>query len=51
MTAFFAVHLVLVIVSLVLGTIIGGLGVRALRSRPDASGSAGERRSVAEPHR
>lgn len=31
MTAFFGVHLVLVIVSLVLGTAIGALGVRALR--------------------
>ena len=35
MTAFFGVHLVLTIVSLVLGTIIGVLGTRALRaSRP-----------------
>jgi ABC-type polysaccharide/polyol phosphate export permease len=33
MTAFFAVHLVLVIVSLVLGTIIGVLGIRALRQQ------------------
>lgn len=30
MTSFFAVHLVLVVVSLVLGTIIGWLGIRAL---------------------
>jgi ABC-type polysaccharide/polyol phosphate export permease len=34
MTAFFAVHLVLTVVSLVLGTIIGVLGVRALRAAP-----------------
>jgi hypothetical protein len=32
MTAFFGVHLVLTIVSLTLGTIIGWLGVRILRS-------------------
>ncbi|WP_375480994.1 SCO4848 family membrane protein [uncultured Jatrophihabitans sp.] len=32
MTAFFGVHLVLTVVSLTLGTIIGVLGVRALRS-------------------
>jgi hypothetical protein len=32
MTAFFGVHLVLVVVSLVLGTMIGGLGIRAARS-------------------
>lgn len=32
MTAFFGVHLVLVIVSLTLGTAIGVLGVRGLRS-------------------
>ncbi len=32
MTAFFGVHLVLTIVSLALGTIIGGYGVRALRT-------------------
>jgi ABC-type polysaccharide/polyol phosphate export permease len=32
MTAFFGVHLVLVVVSLVLGTVIGVLGVRAARS-------------------
>ena len=31
MTAFFGVHLVLTVVSLALGTIIGLLGVRALR--------------------
>lgn len=29
-TSFFLVHLVLVVVSLALGTIIGGLGIRAL---------------------
>lgn len=34
MTGFFAVHLVLVVVSLTLGTIIAALGVRALRARP-----------------
>jgi hypothetical protein len=32
MTSFFAVHLVLTVVSLTLGTIIGVLGVRALRA-------------------
>ncbi|HEY0871025.1 MAG TPA: hypothetical protein VGD55_11550 [Acidothermaceae bacterium] len=31
MTAFFAVHLVLTVVSLVLGTAIGVLGIRAVR--------------------
>ena len=30
-TAFFLVHLVLIVVSLVFGTVIGGLGVRHLR--------------------
>jgi hypothetical protein len=34
MTAFFGVHLVLTIVSLVLGTVIGALGVRASRTLP-----------------
>lgn len=34
MTAFFGVHLVLVIVSLTLGSVIGGVGIRALRSTP-----------------
>jgi hypothetical protein len=34
MTAFFAVHLVLTVVSLALGTIIGMLGIRALRAEP-----------------
>ena len=39
MTGFFAVHLVLTIVSLVLGTVIGGLGVRAIRRRgPEPAG-------------
>ncbi len=33
MTAFFGVHLVLIVVSLVFGTAIGWLGVRHLRSR------------------
>jgi len=33
MTSFFAVHLVLIVVSLVLGTVIGVLGLRALRVR------------------
>jgi len=32
MTGFFAVHLVLTVVSLALGTIIGLLGVRAARA-------------------
>ncbi len=32
MTAFFTVHLLLTIVSLALGTIIGGYGIRALRT-------------------
>ena len=31
MTAFFGVHLVLTLVTLTMGTIIGGLGLRALR--------------------
>jgi ABC-type proline/glycine betaine transport system permease subunit len=35
MTAFFGVHLALTVVSLVLGTVIGVLGVRALRSAAD----------------
>jgi hypothetical protein len=50
MTAFFGVHLVLTVVSLALGTIIGVLGIRALRAQPrvDASVERGER-SVAEP--
>ncbi|MDT4917554.1 MAG: hypothetical protein QOH89_2254 [Pseudonocardiales bacterium] len=42
MTTFFAVHLVLVVVSLVLGTIIGWLGGRALlaaRRRQPSAGS------------
>jgi hypothetical protein len=34
MTAFFGVHLALTVVSLTLGTIIGVLGIRALRSPP-----------------
>jgi hypothetical protein len=34
MTGFFAVHLVLTVVSLVLGTAIGVLGIRAVRARP-----------------
>jgi ABC-type proline/glycine betaine transport system permease subunit len=33
MTAFFGVHLVLTVVSLALGTIIGVLGIRALRTQ------------------
>lgn len=43
MTAFFGVHLVLVVVSLVLGTGIGWLGVRGLLAarRLDASGRSG----------
>ena len=32
MTAFFGVHLVLTVMSLTLGTIIGTLGIRALRA-------------------
>lgn len=32
MTAFFGVHLVLTVVSLTLGTIIGVLGIQALRA-------------------
>ena len=42
MTGFFAVHLVLTVVSLVLGTAIGGLGVRALLH---------PRRALSEPER
>ena len=34
MTGFFAVHLVLTVVSLALGTAIGILGIRAARRRP-----------------
>ena len=34
MTSFFAVHLALTVVSLALGTVIGALGIRALRTRP-----------------
>ena len=33
MTSFFAVHLVLTVASLALGTIVGILGIRALRAR------------------
>ncbi|WP_375488759.1 SCO4848 family membrane protein [uncultured Jatrophihabitans sp.] len=40
MTAFFGVHLVLTVVSLILGTAIGVLGIRALRTRPNAARSA-----------
>ena len=47
MTAFFGVHLVLTVVSLTLGTIIGVLGVRALRSKSPVS--AGQDRELAEP--
>jgi hypothetical protein len=36
MTAFFAVHLVLTVVSLVLGTVIGVIGWRGLRGRRPA---------------
>lgn len=45
MTAFFGVHLVLTVVSLALGTIIGVLGVRAVRARP-AAGAVDADRSV-----
>jgi hypothetical protein len=34
MTAFFAVHLLLTVASLALGTAIGVLGIRALRAAP-----------------
>jgi hypothetical protein len=34
MTSFFAVHLILTVVSLTLGTIIGGYGLRVRFSRP-----------------
>lgn len=34
MTAFFAVHLVLTVVSLCSGTLVGLLGVRGIRARP-----------------
>lgn len=33
MTAFFGVHLALTVVSLVLGTVIGVFGIRALRAK------------------
>jgi ABC-type polysaccharide/polyol phosphate export permease len=39
MTGFFAVHLVLAVVSLALGTAIGILGIRAARSQPVAVAS------------
>ena len=52
MTTFFAVHLVLTIVSLALGTIIGALGVRALRAKPNIESSTpGEGCAVAPPNR
>jgi hypothetical protein len=41
MTAFFGVHLVLTVVSLVLGTIIGLLGVRAVRAARRTRAAAG----------
>ena len=47
MTAFFGVHLVLVIVSLTLGTIIGVLGIRALRARSKATDVVEADRSAA----
>jgi hypothetical protein len=51
MTAFFGVHLVLTVVSLTLGTIIGLLGVRALRARPKTIGPVEADRSVANAPR
>ncbi len=48
MTAFVGVHLVLTVVSLTLGTIIGVLGGRALRSK-SPSVSAGQDRELVEP--
>ena len=42
MTAFFGVHLTLTIVSLILGTAIGVLGVRALRAASAATPEAVE---------
>ena len=48
MTAFFGVHLVLTVVSLTLGTIIGVLGFRALRSE-SPSVSAAHERELIEP--
>ena len=39
MTAFFGVHLALTVASLILGTIIGVLGIRALRSTASAPGA------------
>ena len=47
MTAFFGVHLALTVVSLTLGTIIGVLGIRALRTRPKATDVVEADRSVA----
>jgi len=41
MTGFFAVHLVLTVVSLALGTTIGILGIRARRQRQGAPASEG----------
>jgi hypothetical protein len=46
MTSFFAVHLVLTVVSLVLGTVIGVLGIRGLRA-PTPSG--GDQLPVSAP--
>jgi hypothetical protein len=51
MTAFFGVHLVLTIVSLTLGTIIGVLGILALRTRPRTIDAVGADRSVDEVRR
>ncbi len=45
MTGFFAVHLVLTIVSLTLGTIIGVLGIRGLRSNASRSDKGAPRQS------
>jgi hypothetical protein len=49
MTAFFGVHLVLTIVSLGLGTIIGVLGVRALRAAPGGIRAADDDGRVESP--
>ncbi|WP_405012982.1 SCO4848 family membrane protein [Kitasatospora sp. NBC_01539] len=41
-TAFFWVHLVLAVTSLLLGVLVGAVGVRGLRARSGAAGAASE---------
>ena len=49
MTAFLGVHLMLTVVSLALGTIIGILGVRALRMRPRMKAAVDDEHGVMSP--